>query len=99
MKLVQNVTPMDYHKISLINRRNALFDTYLDTLDKIEIWKEKGKDMMICKDTSSRDHVKEVIGILKQHLRLTSMKLRILDTELTGLRVKADDSHTIEEIN
>lgn len=90
---------MDYHKISLINRRNQLFDQYLDALDKIEAWKAKGKDMMICKDTTSRDHVKEVISILNQHLRVTSMKLRKIDTELTGICMKADDSHTIEEIN
>ena len=90
---------MDYHKVSLINRRNRLFDEYLDVLDKIDLWNKKGKEFIICKDTKSRDHVKEVVSILKKHLRLTSKKLRELDTELTGLRVKADDSHTIEEIN
>lgn len=99
MKLVLNVLPMDYHKVSLINRRNKLFDEYLDVLDKIDLWNEKGKEFIICKDTKSRDHVKEVLKIMKQELRLKSMKLRQIDTELTGLRVKADDSHTIEEIN
>lgn len=96
---VLNVVPMDYYKISLLNRRNRVFDEYLDILDKIELWKTKGKDLIICKDTKSRDHVKEMIGILNKHLRLTSKKLRELDVEITGISVKADDSHTIEEIN
>jgi choline kinase len=90
---------MNYHKVSLINRRNMLFDEYLSTLDKINIWKKKGKQLIICKDTSSRDHKREMIKLLTDHLRITSKKLREIDTELTGIRVKADDSHTIEEIN
>jgi hypothetical protein len=99
MKLVQNVLPMDYHKVSLINRRNKLFDEYLDILDKIEAWKISGNDKVICKHGTTRDHLNEVLKIMKQELRLKSMKLRQIDAELTGLRVKADDSHTIEEIN
>ena len=99
MKLVQNVLPMDYHKVSLINRRNKLFDEYLDILDKIKVWEQDGDNRSICKLGHSRDHVKEVIQLMKNELRKTSMNLRILDAEITGLRVKADDSHTIEEIN
>lgn len=76
-----------------------LFDEYLSTLDKINVWKKKGKELIICKDTNTRDHKREMIKLLTDHLRITSKKLRTIDAELTGIRVKADDSHTIEEIN
>jgi hypothetical protein len=85
--------------MSLINRRDLLFDKYLDTLDKYTIWKANVKDMIVCHGKANKSG-KQMMKILRDNLRNTSRKLRILDAQITGIKKPYPDNlHTILEIN
>ena len=90
---------MNYKKIALINRRDELFDSWLDNYDKLQKWKLNGDDMLICKISKARNHKKDVIMLLEEQLRKTSMHLRILDAEITAVRPGPDKYYSILEIN
>ena len=94
-----NAQLMNLHKQALINRRDELFGHWLDNLDKLEKWKANGKDMMVCKYGKQRDHVRDMILILEAQLRQSSMHLRILDAEITGMRQAPDAYYSILETN
>lgn len=90
---------MNLHKQALINRRDELFEHWLDNLDKLERWKVNGKKMMVCKHGKGRDHVKDMINILEAQLRQSSLHLRILDAEITGMQDKREHYYSILETN
>jgi len=99
MITVQTAHEMNLHKHALRNRRDELFDDYLDCLDKIKVWEINGEKMMTCKLTKNRNHAHEIVLLLKEQLRKTSMHLRILDEELTGIRQRPDPFYSLLEIN
>lgn len=90
---------MNYKKIALINRRNELFDNWLDNYDKLQKWKDSGDELLICKISKAKNHKKEMIMLLEEQLRKTSMHLRVLDTEITSIKPKPDNFYSILEIN
>ena len=89
---------MNLNKQALINRRDELFEHWLDNYDKLQKWKVNGKKMMVCKHGKGRDHVKDMIHILEAQLRQSSINLRILDKEITGMKEIKDNYYSILEI-
>ena len=96
---VLNAQPMNLHKQALINRRDELFGHWLDNLDKLERWRVNGLEMMVCKNSKQRNHLNELIVILENQLKQSSMHLRILDAEITGMQDKRDHYYSILETN
>lgn len=85
--------------MSLINRRDLLFEEYLDTLDKYEKWKSNVKNMIVCQGKANKSG-EQMLKILRDNLRNTSRKLRVLDAQITGIKKPYPDNlHTILEIN
>ena len=84
---------MNHHKASLINRRDYLLDEYLDTHAKLEKWMKNSDNMIVCKGKAHKSG-ETMIKILKDHLRDTSRKLRIIDAELTGIKKIKKDLYT-----
>jgi hypothetical protein len=99
MITVQTAIKMNHLKMSLINRRDLLFEEYLDTLDKYEKWKSNVKNMIVCQGKANKSG-EQMLKILRDNLRNTSRKLRILDAQITGIKKPYPDNlHTILEIN
>jgi choline kinase len=98
MITAQTVGEMSLKRVALIKSRDLLFDEYLDTLDKYTIWKANVKDMIVCHGKANKSG-EQMLKILKDHLRSTSRKLRVLDAEITGIKRLPDNFHTILEIN
>ena len=98
MITAQTVGEMSLKRVALIKSRDLLFDEYLDTLDKYTIWKANVKDMIVCHGKANKSG-EQMLKILRDHLRNTSRKLRILDAEITGIKRLPDNFHTILEIN
>ena len=85
--------------MSLINRRDLLFEEYLDTLDKYESWRINVKERIVCNGKANKSG-EQMMKILRNNLRNTSRKLRILDAQITGIKkLYPDNLHTILEIN
>lgn len=97
MMNVLNVTAMNLHKQALINRRDELLEHWLDNYDKLQKWKVNGKKMMVCKNSKQRDHAQDVIKILEAQLKQSSINLRILDAEITGMQDRRDNYYSILE--
>ena len=90
---------MNYVKASLIYRRDTLFEEYLDTLTKYESWRVNIKDKIVCQGKANKSG-EQMMKILRDNLRNTSRKLRILDAQITGIKKPYPDNfHTILEIN
>jgi hypothetical protein len=89
---------MSLKRVALIKSRDLLFDEYLDTLDKYAVWKANVKDMIVCHGKANKSG-EQMLKILRDNLRNTSRKLRILDAEITGIKRLPDNFHTILEIN
>ena len=90
---------MNHLKISLINRRDLLFEEYFDTLDKYESWRVNVKERIVCNGKANKSG-EQMLKILRDNLRNTSRKLRILDAQITGIKKPYPDNlHTILEIN
>ena len=99
MITVQTAIKMNHLKISLINRRDLLFEEYLDNLSKYEKWRANVKDMVICNGKANKSG-EQMLKILRDNLRNTSRKLRVLDAQITGIKKPYPDNlHTILEIN
>lgn len=99
MIIAQTAIKMNHLKISLINRRDLLFEEYLDTLDKYESWRVNVKERIVCNGKSNKSG-EQMMKILRNNLRNTSRKLRILDAQITGIKKPYPDNlHTILEIN
>ena len=99
MITVQTAIKMNHLKISLINRRDLLFEEYLDNLSKYEKWRSNVKDMVVCNGKANKSG-EQVLKILRDNLRNTSRKLRVLDAQITGIKkLYPDNLHTILEIN
>jgi hypothetical protein len=54
--------------------------------------------MIVCHGKANKSG-EQMLKILKNHLRSTSRKLRVLDAEITGIKRLPDNFHTILEIN
>lgn len=67
---------MNYRKLFLISERDRKFDEYLDTLDKIAIWKAKTKYI---DDFHKRRSNIQVVEVLEQALKEISVKLVYYD--------------------
>jgi hypothetical protein len=67
---------MNYRKRFLIQERDRLFDEYLDTLDKIEVWKKK---VNYESDFHAKKSNKELVEVMKDTLRKISIKLTYYD--------------------
>jgi len=90
---------MNNLKASLINRRDTLFEEYLDTLTKYESWKVNIKDKIVCQGKANKSG-EQMMKILRDNLHNTSRKLRVLDAQITGIKKSYPDNlHTILEIN
>jgi len=90
---------MNNLKASLINRRDTLFEEYLDTLTKYESWKVNIKDKIVCQGKANKSG-EQMMKILRDNLHNTSRKLRVLDAQITGIKKPYPDNlHTILEIN
>ena len=98
MITAQTVGEMSLKRVALIKSRDLLFDEYLDTLDKYAVWKANVKDMIVCHGKANKSG-EQMLKILRDNLRNTSRKLRILDAEITGIKRLPDNFHTILEIN
>ena len=72
---------MTYRKRYLIQEYNRLFDEYLDTLDKIEIWKKK---VNYEKDFHSKKNKRDIVRVMIETRMDISRKLYYLDSALTA---------------
>lgn len=86
---------MNYRKKFLIQERDRLFDEYLDTLDKIEIWKKK---VNYDSDFHAKKSNQELVEVMKDTLRKISIKLTYYDYAITTPE-HADIYYSILEIN
>jgi hypothetical protein len=99
MITVQTAIKMNHLKISLINRRDLLFEEYLDNLSKYEKWRDNIKEKVLCHGKANKGG-EQMLKILRDNLRNTSRKLRVLDAQITGIKkLYPDNLHTILEIN
>ena len=99
MITVQTAIKMNHLKMSLINRRDLLFEEYLDKLDKYESWRVNVKERIVCNGKANKSG-EQMLKILRDNLRNTSRKLRILDAQITGIKKPYPDNlYTILEIN
>jgi len=81
MITVQTAQEMDYRKRFLIQEYNRLFDEYLDTLDKIEIWKKK---MHYEKDFHAKQNKREIVQVMIETRIDISRKLYYYDSAITA---------------
>lgn len=72
---------MYYDKQFLLKERDRLFDEYLDTLDKIKIWKKKVNVMSSFLEKRTN---KQIISIMRQTLDTISVKLTYLDYAISN---------------
>lgn len=72
---------MTYRKRYLIQEYNRLFDEYLDTLDKIEIWKKK---VNYEKDFHSKKNKRDIVRVMIDTKMDISRKLYYLDSAITA---------------
>lgn len=72
---------MTYRKRYLIQEYNRLFDEYLDTLDKIEIWKKK---VNYEKDFHSKKNKRDIVKVMIDTKMDISRKLYYLDSAITA---------------
>lgn len=86
---------MNYRKKFLIQERDRLFDEYLDTLDKIEIWKKK---VNVLSEFHAKKSNQEIVDVMKETLKRISVKLTYLDYAITNPE-QADIYYSILEIN
>ena len=76
-----NAQLMTYRKRYLIQEYNRLFDEYLDTLDKIEIWKKK---MHYEKEFHSKKNKRDIVTVMIETRIDISRKLYYLDFAITA---------------
>ena len=72
---------MTYRKQYLVQEYNRLFDEYLDTLDKIEIWKKK---VNYEKDFHSKKNKRDIVRVMIDTKMDISRKLYYLDSAITA---------------
>lgn len=72
---------MTYRKKYLVQEYNRLFDEYLDTLDKIEIWKKK---VNYEKDFHSKKNKRDIVRVMIDTKMDISRKLYYLDSAITA---------------
>ena len=81
MITVLNAQPMTARKKYLLDEYNRLIDEYLDTLDKIEIWKKK---MHYEKDFHAKKNKREIVQVMIETRMDISRKLYYLDSAITA---------------
>ena len=72
---------MTYRKKYLIQEYNRLFDEYLDTLDKIEIWRKK---MYYEKEYHAIKNKQDIVKVMIETRIDISRKLYYLDSAITS---------------
>ena len=72
---------MTYRKRYLVQEYNRLFDEYLDTLDKIEIWKKK---VNYENDFHAKKNKREIVTVMIETRMNISRKLYYLDSAITA---------------
>jgi len=72
---------MTARKKYLLDEYNRLFDEYLDTLDKIEIWKKK---MHYEQDFHAKKNKREIVQVMIETRMDISRKLYYLDSAITA---------------
>ncbi len=72
---------MTARKKYLLDEYNRLFDEYLDTLDKIEIWKNK---MHYEQDFHAKKNKREIVQVMIETRMDISRKLYYLDSAITA---------------
>lgn len=73
--------PMTARKKYLLDEYNRLFDEYLDTLDKIEIWKKK---VYYEKEFHAKKNKRDIVLVMIDAKINISRKLYYLDSAITA---------------
>jgi len=87
---------MNYRKSFLLTQRDILFDQYLDTIDKIKIWKLKINQEG---DFHKRQSIKELVEVFQEIKIDISKRLVYYDTAINASEHTQDIYITSIQIN